>query len=89
MTDHTTTQYDQARAKAEGRFVTAGNNPRTPEPADHAAVEEFTEAAIQLGTAIEAALDDSRYKSLALTALEEALTWANKGAYADGARELT
>lgn len=75
--------YNEALSRARGRLVTAQNNPRVPTAVDKDDVETITEAAVGLATQIELLVPDGRNKSLALTALEDCLTRANKGIYVD------
>lgn len=76
----------QARQRAEDRLVTALNNPRAVTDHDRGTLVLIESKFLDLATEIELHLEDSRLKSLALTNLEEALTWANKGIYTQGSR---
>lgn len=79
---------NEALAASRARFVTAANNPRTLTPKDHADVDTITSAVIGLGAQIELLVPKGRNQSLALTALEDVLTRANKGIYVDRSDEL-
>lgn len=61
------------------RFVTAVTSDAPSQ--DQAAIVRQNAGAITTAAEQIAQLPDSRYKSLALTALEEALMWANKAVF--------
>ena len=77
-------QYTEALEVSSKRFVTAGNNRREITEADHRAVDLITDLVIELGAQIELVVPDGRNKSIALTALEDTLTRANKAIYVQG-----
>jgi hypothetical protein len=62
------------------RFVTAATSDAPSQ--DQVAIVRQNAGAITTAAEQIAQLPDSRYKSLALTALEEALMWANKAVFA-------
>lgn len=74
-----------ARSRAEARFVTARNNPRVLTDHDKGTLALLESKVLDLATDIEQYALDGRLKSLALTHLEETLTWANKAIYTEGA----
>lgn len=61
------------------RFVTAATSEAPSQ--DQVAIVRQNAGAITTAAEQIAQLPDSRYKSLALTALEEALMWANKAVF--------
>lgn len=75
--------FNAALERTRNRLITAQNNRRVITDEDRDDVDAVTAAAIGLGAAIEQLVPDGRNKSLALTALEDALTRANKGIYVD------
>jgi len=77
------TDINEALAASRARFVTAQNNPREITLQDRDDVETITHHVIGLGAQIELLVPNGRNKSLALTALEDVLTRANKGIYVD------
>lgn len=72
-----------ALAASRARFVTAQNNLRQITDQDREDVDRITSAVIGLGAVIEELVPNGRNKSLALTALEDVLTRANRGIYVD------
>lgn len=76
---------DSARSRAEARFITAHNNPRVLTDHDKGTLALLESKVLDLATDIEQFAPDGRLKSLALTHLEETLTWANKAIYTEGA----
>lgn len=74
-----------ARSRAEARFVTARNNQRVLTDHDKGTLALLESKVLDLATDIEQYAPDGRLKSLALTHLEETLTWANKAIYTQGA----
>ena len=76
-----------ARQRAEDRLVTARNNPRETTRLDRDTLAILEAQALDLATSIEEYVPNGRLKSLALTHLEETLTWANKAVYTQGAVE--
>lgn len=74
-----------ARGRAEARFVTARNNPRVLTDHDKGTLALLESKVLNLATDIEQFVPDGRLKSLALTHLEESLTWVNKAIYTVGA----
>lgn len=74
-----------ARGRAEARFVTARNNPRVLTDHDKGTLALLESKVLDLATDIEQYAPDGRLKSLALTHLEESLTWVNKAIYTVGA----
>lgn len=77
------TDINEALAASRARFVTAQNNPREITLQDRDDVDTLTHHVIGLGAQIELLVPNGRNKSLALTALEDVLTRANKGIYVD------
>ena len=62
------------------RFVTSVTGKAPTE--DQVSASNFVRSyVIDTATSVNDAVPDGRYKSLALTALEEALMWANKGIF--------
>lgn len=76
--------YDAADERVKARFVTAANNPRVPAENDRVALHLIESAVMSAAMTIELYAPDGRLKSLALTNLEETLTWANKAIYVHG-----
>lgn len=74
-----------ARNRAEARFITARNNQRVLTDHDKGTIVLLESKVLNLATDIEQFVPDGRLKSLALTHLEETLTWANKAIYTEGA----
>lgn len=67
-------------ADIEKRFATAATSePPTEQQVTDAKALRF--ATLDLAGEIDKKVPDGRWKSLALTALEEALMWANKGLF--------
>lgn len=64
----------------EQRFPTSMTAP-APTPAMRIDSIGVREAVVDAARAVDEAVPDGRWKSLALTALEEALMWANKGLF--------
>jgi hypothetical protein len=62
------------------RFATAAGSAK-PSPERISASVDMRESVIDVAVTINDAVPDGRWKSLALTALEEALMWANKGLF--------
>ena len=81
------TDINEALAASRARFVTAQNNPRKITDQDRDDVDTITSAVIGLGAQIERLVPKGRNQSLALTALEDVLTRANKGIYVDRGTE--
>lgn len=77
------TDINEALAASRARFVTAQNNPRTITDQDRTDVDTLTSHVIGLGAQIELLVPNGHNKSLALTALGDVLTRANKGIYVD------
>lgn len=63
------------------RFPTAAASHVVPTPEMRAASLDLRERVVALAIAIDDSQEDSRWKSLALTSLEETLLWANKGLF--------
>lgn len=64
----------------EQRFPTSASSP-APSFAMRMESESVRTAIVDAAGEVEALVPDGRWKSLALTALEEALMWANKAIY--------
>ena len=64
----------------EDRFPTSVSTPPPTREQREASVQIQRDIVIA-ATTIDARVPDGRWKSLALTALEEALMWANKGVF--------
>jgi len=64
----------------ETRFATAARDKLPTESQKHAA-KELRKRVLDLAYEIDFAVPDGRWKSLALTALEETLMWANKAIF--------
>lgn len=75
----------EAQKRAIDRLVTARNNPRQTTDHDKGTLVKIESLALQFAGTIEQYVPDGRLKSLALTHLEETLTWANKAVYTQGA----
>lgn len=74
-------EYTHAMERAYQRLVTARTNPHPPSEDDLAKIDVLTQTAVEFATAIEFLCPETRDQSLALTAVEDALTRASKSIY--------
>jgi len=77
---------NEAKLRTAERFVTAMNNTREVTRFDRDTLAIVEAKVVELGELIEQVAPTGRLKSLALTHLEETLTWANKAIYTQGAQ---
>lgn len=69
----------------EDRFVTSATAPK-PTDEQREASRQVTADIVAAGRRVEESTVPGRWQSLAFTALEEALMWANKSIYNEGGR---